>query len=82
VHLSVHLACAQDDVEEDHEDLERSHQIPSDRVDVHQFVGEQNMLNRTVAPNISGNSQHLEFFLLYFQTILAVTVQESSRYMQ
>jgi hypothetical protein len=45
-------------------------------------VGEQNGLNKTAAPNISENSQAFDFFLLYFQTIPAVTVQETSRYMQ
>jgi hypothetical protein len=39
---------------------------------VHQFAGEENLLNKTTAPKITGNSQSHEFFLLYFQTILAV----------
>jgi hypothetical protein len=45
---------------------------------VHQFVGEQNGL----FPILQKISQPSEFFLLYFQTILAVTVQETSQYMQ
>jgi hypothetical protein len=43
--------------------------------DVPQFVGEHG-LNRTVARSITENSQPRDFFLLYFQTIPAVTAQE------
>jgi hypothetical protein len=49
---------------------------------VHQLVGEQNGLNNTTSLNITENSQHRDFFLLYFQTILAVIVQETNQYMQ
>jgi hypothetical protein len=38
--------------------------------------------NKITTPNITKNSQPCEFFLLYFQTILAVTVQDTNRYMQ
>jgi hypothetical protein len=50
--------------------------------DVHQFVGEQNGLNKTAAPSINEKSQPHDFFLLYFETILAVIVQETNQYMQ
>jgi hypothetical protein len=45
-------------------------------------VGEQNGLNKTAAPNLTENSQPCDFFLMYFQTILAVIVQEIYQYMQ
>jgi hypothetical protein len=35
---------------------------PSDKADVHQFVGEQNGLNKITAPNISENSQPVDLF--------------------
>jgi hypothetical protein len=55
--------------------------LPSDKADVHQFVGEH-LLNKVAVPNITKNSQPHEFFLLYFQTILAVIVQKTNQYMQ
>jgi hypothetical protein len=64
--------------EENDEDLEWHHQLPSDKADVHQFVGEQSGLNKTAAPNITENSQSRDFFLLYFHTILVVIVQETT----
>jgi hypothetical protein len=64
--------------EENVEDLECHHQLLSDKADVHQFVGEQNGLNKAAAPTITENSQPCELFLLYFQTILAAVVQETS----
>jgi hypothetical protein len=45
---------------------------------MHQFVGKQNGLNKTGAPSIAENSQPCDFFLLYFQTILTVIVQETN----
>jgi hypothetical protein len=45
--LSVDL---QNDVEEDHADLELSHQIPSDTADVHQFVGEKMYYTEPLLP--------------------------------
>jgi hypothetical protein len=45
-------------------------------------VGEKSGLNKTAAPNITENSQPFDLFLLYFQTILAVIVQETNQYMQ
>jgi hypothetical protein len=68
--------------EQKDEDLGWCHQFPSAKADVHQFLGEQNGLNKIAAPNITENSQPSEFFLLYFQIILAVTVQETNQYMQ
>jgi hypothetical protein len=41
--------------EENEEDLEWHHQLPSDKADVHQFVGEQNGLNKAAAPTITEN---------------------------
>jgi hypothetical protein len=67
---------------EENDDLEWRHQLPSDKADVHQFVGEQSWLNKTATRNVTTNLEPRDFFLLYFQTILAVTVQESNRYMQ
>jgi hypothetical protein len=64
------------------ENLEWCHKFPSDKEAVHMFVGEQNRLNKTAAPNISENSQALDLFLLNLQTILAVTEQETNCYMQ
>jgi hypothetical protein len=55
---------------EENDDLEWCHQLPSDKADVHQCVGEQSGLNRTTACNITENSQPCDFILLYFQTIL------------
>jgi hypothetical protein len=69
-------------VEENGEDLGWCCQFPSAKADVHQFVGEQNGLNKTTATDITENSQPFEFLLLYFQTILAVTVQETNQHMQ
>jgi hypothetical protein len=43
-------------------------------------MGEQNELNKAAAPNISENSQTPNFFFLYFQAILPVTVQETNCY--
>jgi hypothetical protein len=37
-------------------------------------------INKTAASNTSENSQLLDYFLLYFQTILQVTVQEPNCY--
>jgi hypothetical protein len=68
--------------EENNEDLEWCHQLPSDKADVHQFVGEQSGLDKIAACNITENSQPRDFFLLYFQAIQAVIVQETNRYMQ
>jgi hypothetical protein len=42
---------------EENEDLECHHHLPSDKADVHQFVGEQNGLNKAAAPIITENSQ-------------------------
>jgi hypothetical protein len=39
-------------------------------------------LNKTAASNTSESLQLLDYFLLYFQTILPVTVQEPNCYMQ
>jgi hypothetical protein len=49
---------------------------------VRHFVGEKRGLDKTAARNITENSQPRDFFLLYFQTILAITVQETNRYIQ
>jgi hypothetical protein len=49
---------------------------------VQQFVGEQNELNKTTAPDIYENSQPLSLVLLYFQIVLSVTVQEANCFMQ
>jgi uncharacterized membrane protein len=46
---------------------------------VYQFVGEQNEMKKTAARNIAESSQPRGFCLLYFQIILAVTVQETNR---
>jgi hypothetical protein len=48
-------------------------------VDVHQSVGQQSVLDKTAAPIITENSQPRDFFLLYFQTIPSVIVQETNR---
>jgi hypothetical protein len=72
----------QSSAEDNDEDLEWHHKHPSDKADFHQFVGEQIGLNKTAAPNISENSKPLDFFLLYFQTIQPVTVQQTNCYMQ
>jgi hypothetical protein len=45
-------------------------------------VGEQTGLDKTAARNITESSQPRDFFLLYFQTILAIIVYETNRYMQ
>lgn len=42
------------------------YELPSDKADMHQFVGEQKGLNKTTATNITENSQPRDFFLLYF----------------
>jgi hypothetical protein len=63
---------------EEYDDLEWRHLLPSDRADVHQFVGEQSGLNKTATRNITTNLQPRDFVLLYFQTILAVIVQETN----
>jgi hypothetical protein len=63
---------------EENDDLEWCHHLPSDKSDVRQFVGEQNGLNKTAAPNITENSQPRDFFFLYFYTILTVIVQETN----
>jgi hypothetical protein len=39
-------------------------------------------LDKTAARNITETSQPPDFFLLYFQTILAVIVQDTNRYVQ
>lgn len=64
------------------EDFECHHQHPSDKADVHKFVGEQKGLNRAAAPSITENLQPCELFLLYFKTVLRVIVQETNRYVQ
>jgi hypothetical protein len=51
--------------EENDEDLEWHHRLPSDKSVVHQFMGEQNGLSKTAAPNISENSQHYIFFSVF-----------------
>jgi hypothetical protein len=58
--------------------LEWNCQLPSDKADVHQFGGEHSGLNKTAAYDIMGNSQPHNSFLLYFQVILAVIVQETN----
>jgi hypothetical protein len=64
--------------EENEEDFECHLKLSSDKADVHQFVGEQNGLNKAAAPSITENSQPCELFLLYFQTNVAVIVQETN----
>lgn len=49
---------------------------------MHQFVGEQDGLDKAAARNVTESAYPPEFFLLYFQTIRAVTVHETNRYMQ
>jgi hypothetical protein len=49
---------------------------------MHQFAGEQSELNKTAARNITQNLQPHDFFMLYFQTVLAVIVQETNQYIQ
>jgi hypothetical protein len=49
----------QSSAEKNNEDLQWRHQLPSDKVDVHQFVGEQSGLDKTAAPIITENSQPL-----------------------
>jgi hypothetical protein len=44
--------------EENYEDLEWCHQLPSYKADEHQFVGEQNGLNKTATSNITENSSY------------------------
>jgi hypothetical protein len=61
--------------EENYEDLSGCHKLPINKADVQQFVGEQNELSKTTAPDISENSQPLSLILLYFQAVLSVTVQ-------
>jgi hypothetical protein len=68
--------------EENDEDLQWHHPIPSDKAAVHQSVGEQRELDKTVSRNITENSKPRDFFFLYVQTILAVIVQETNRYIQ
>jgi hypothetical protein len=67
---------------EENDDLEWHHQLHSGKTGLYQFVGEQNGLNKTPARKITENSQPRDFFLLYFQTLLAVIIQETNRYMQ
>jgi hypothetical protein len=66
---------------EDDENMEWRHKLPSDKGDVHQFVGEENWLNKAAAPNIPENSQRIRF-LLHFQNILQLIIQKTNRYMQ
>jgi hypothetical protein len=51
---------------EENDDSEWHYQLPSDKADVHQFVGEWNGLNKTTATNITENPQPRDFFFLYF----------------
>jgi hypothetical protein len=64
--------------EENYGDLQWHHNLPSDKAAVRHFVGEQRGLDKTAARNITENSQLHDFFLLYFQIILAVIVQETN----
>jgi hypothetical protein len=70
----------QSSAQENDEDLEGFHQLPSDKAYVCQFVREQNGLNKTAVPSIHEIPQPHDFFVLYFETILAVMVQETNRY--
>jgi hypothetical protein len=45
--------------------LKWRHQFPSDKADMHQFVGRQYGLDKTTAVSITENSQPHDFFLLY-----------------
>jgi hypothetical protein len=49
---------------------------------VHGIVGEQNGLNKTTAFSSFENPHPLDFFLLYFQTIILLIVQETNHCMQ
>jgi hypothetical protein len=50
-------------------------------VDVQQSVG-QTGINKTAAPNISENSQPLDFFLRYIQILIPVIAYETNCYIQ
>lgn len=49
---------------------------------MHQFCGRKSGLIKTAARNITQNLEPHDFFMLYFQTVLAVIVQETNQYMQ
>jgi hypothetical protein len=68
----------QDPSSAEENDLEWHSQLPSDKADVPQFVGEQKGLNKIAACNIIENSQPRNVFLLYFLAILEVIVQETN----
>jgi hypothetical protein len=68
--------------EESEKNLECGCKLPSDETDLHQFVKEQNGLNKTAAHDNYENSQPLNLFLLYFEIILKVTLEETNHYMQ
>jgi hypothetical protein len=55
--------------EESDKDLQWWHKLPSGNADVCQFVGEQCLLNKIC---YLYNSQPLNFFVLYFETIVPV----------
>jgi hypothetical protein len=56
------LARSYTSAEEDDEDLEWHHKLPSDKADVHQFVREQNGLNKATAPIFLKIYNHLISF--------------------
>jgi hypothetical protein len=58
---------------EKNEVLEWCHKLPFDKADTHQFVREQNGLNKTAAPNIRENLHHLIGF-----EVITVVVMKSS----
>jgi hypothetical protein len=45
-------------------------------------MGEHDRLNKITAPNICENPYPLDFFLLYFQTVISLIVKETNCCMQ
>jgi hypothetical protein len=69
-------------VDDDNEGADWRGKLPTDRAPLHEFLGEQNGLNKLAAPNITNDSKPEDYFMLFFRLILPIVLLETNRYME
>jgi hypothetical protein len=83
-HDNVSSSSSEEEEEEDddNEDLELQFRVrrPGDSAKILDFSGPPNGVNRTAASDINAASSPLSIFILFFQQIFQILLEESNRY--
>jgi hypothetical protein len=80
--VSSSSSSEEEEEDNDNEELEMQFRVRrrGDSANILDFTGPPNGINRTAAPDINASSSPLSTFILFFQQIFQILLEESNRY--